>query len=743
MSGIANFSLDRRAFIRHGLVSGSALILGFSLPGRPGPAAGGKRKTAGGGNDADSAELTAFILLDERGKATILNPFVEMGQGTYTTIPMLVAEEMDISLDDVAVRQAPHGPDYRLLFNNSARFTGGSLSVRSAFLPLRQAGAAARRMLLRAAAERWRLDPAAAARLATKSGRVVHPATGESLAYGELAAAAGRLPVPDAADAPLAKDRSAFRLLGTSPARLDTVAKVSGAAGFGIDQRLPGMLVAAVRQAPVFGAKVDKMETAAALAMPGVAAVETIPGGAGPSATGEAVAVLADQYWHAKAALEKLEVSFTGGVAGFSGAAHLRTLQSRVDEDGATAERHGDVARAFAAAAKTVTAEYHTPYLAHATMEPMNCTALVTADKCVVWTPNQGVDPVVAVAARITGMSPRQITVHTPFLGGGFGRRFMGDYVEQAVHLALKHRGKPVQALWSREEDMQHDFYRPMTAAKYRAALDGSGAVTALHTTTVGDGPLRRHFAANIGADNIDHSVIEGVLEQGYGIANRRHDYVYEHSPVPVGFWRSVGNSHNAFFNESFIDEIAHAAGQDPVRLRRALLAANPRFAAVLETAVKMADWRPKPYRNDAGARCAQGIALHQAYGTVVCQVAEVGVDSGRPRVHKVWCAVDCGFAIHPRIVAMQMESAIVYGLSAALHEEIKVENGAARNSNFDDYPVLSAAEMPQVRVEIVNSGAPLGGIGEAGTPPIAPALCNALFTLTGKRLRSLPVGRV
>ncbi len=311
----------------------------------------------------------------------------------------------------------------------------------------------------------------------------------------------------------------------------------------------------------------------------------------------------------------------------------------------------------------------------------------------------------------------------------------------QALTLALRHKGKPIKVIWSRAEDMQHDHYRPMTAAKYRAALDDKGRLIALHTTTVGDGPVRRHFSANIGADNVDPSVIEGLTEQGYDIANRRHDYVYEHSPVPLGFWRSVGNSHNAFFHECFIDEVAAATNTDPLALRRALLAGKARFVKVLDTAAAMANWRATPYTNAAGQRCALGIALYHAYETITCQVAEVSVDAaGQPQVHKVWCSVDCGFAVNPNIVTMQIESGIVYGLSAALQEAVTIEQGRAQNSNFDDYPILTARQMPQVAVSIINSGAALGGIGEPGTPPIAPAVCNALFALTGKRLRSLPI---
>ncbi len=742
MSAIANISPDitpkihmnRRTFISRSLASGSALILSCALPGcsREDAATPAAQDNIQGNiqNGADESELTAFIVLDTQGQITILSPFVEMGQGIYTSIASLVAEELDADMADVKVMQAPHGPAYRIMFDNTMRFTGGSRSLRSAFVPLREAGAAARSMLLRAAAEQLQVDVGG---LVTEQSQVIEPASGRKLGYGELAARAAQLPMP--IDITL-KTPADYRLLGQPNDRVDVPAKTNGQARFGIDQQQPGLLSAAVSQAPVFDGEVDTLDAGPVMGMPGVVAVEQILHG---------VAVIADHYWHAKSALNTLPVAFKGGIdSGFSSPTYLSKLQARLDEPGETVEQHGDIAAAFAEAATTITATYHTPFLAHATMEPMNCTALVDDDSCTVWAPNQGVDAVVEIAGQITGLAPAQITVHTPYLGGGFGRRFINDYAVQALTLAARHKGKPIKVIWSREEDMQHDHYRPMTAARYRAALAADGSLIALHTTTVGDGPMRRHFGARIGEDNIDPSVIEGVTEQGYAIANRQHDYVYEPSPAPLGFWRSVGNSHNAFFNECFIDEVAAATNTDPLVLRQRLLAGNARFTKVLQRAADMADWRAAPYTNAQGRQCAMGIAIHHAYQTIACQVAEVSVDAaGQPEVHKVWCSVDCGFAVNPNIVTMQIESGIVYGLSAALHETVKMEQGRAVNGNFDDYPILTAQEMPEVGVEIINSGEALGGIGEPGTPPIAPAVCNALFTLTGKRIRSLPIGHI
>jgi isoquinoline 1-oxidoreductase beta subunit len=349
------------------------------------------------------------------------------------------------------------------------------------------------------------------------------------------------------------------------------------------------------------------------------------------------------------------------------------------------------------------------------------------------------------LAAKISGLPLTAIEVRTPYLGGGFGRRiYVHHYLAQAVELARIHAGRTVKVLWSREEDMQHDHYRPMTMARYRAALGADGLPVALHITNVGDGPDRHSFPDSIPKSNLDESVVDGVLKQPYAIPHRRVDYVYEPSHAPLGYWRSVGNSVNAFFKESFLDEIAHAAGRDPVEYRVALLKDQPRFRNVLETAAKQAGWRGRAWKAADGKDHAMGVALHQSFGSIVAQVAEVSVGAGgKPVVHKVWCAVDCGFAVNPLLVTMQVESAIAYGLSAALHEEIIIKDGRTSNSNFNDYPVLSPAEMPDVDVAIINSGEAMGGIGEVGTPPIAPAVCNALFTLTGNRIRSLPIKTV
>ena len=557
------------------------------------------------------------------------------------------------------------------------------------------------------------------------------PATGKKLSYGELAPLAAILSPPQEVKL---KDPDGFRLLGKPARRLDLGEKTNGTAKFGIDYRENKLLIAAVRQAPVHGGTVKSYDKQAVLKLPGVAAVDEVPNG---------VAVLADNYWHAAKALAALPVEFhDGDNTGFSNDTYLKKLQSRLDESGEAAENEGDVKQALAAAAKTLAADYHAPYLAHATLEPMNCSALYSGDRCLVWAPHQSVDYVVQTAVQITGLPPEAIEVQTPFLGGGFGRRIMTDFVAQAVTLARKHPGRPVKVIWSREEDTQHDHYRPLMAVRYRAGLDAGGKPVAIHITNVGDGPLRQVMPAFMGDSKVDMSVMEGAAHQPYAIANRRADYVYDASPVPLGFWRSVGNSHNAFFKESFMDEIAHAAGSDPVAFRRSLLDGSPRFRKVLDTVTAMAGWKGTPWRAADGREHAMGVALHKSFGSIVGEVAEISLDdSGKIRVHKVWAAVDCGFAVNPMTIPLQIESAIAIGLSAALHEQVTVENGRTVNGNFDSYPILTAREMPDVAVEIINGGGEeLGGIGEVGTPPIAPAVANAVFTLTGKRLRSLPL---
>lgn len=718
MSKLFNLSMSRRQFLGVSAAGASVFLLGMALPFGRIPA-----------DEDDEAVINAFIGIDEQGRVIFQNPFIEMGQGTYTSIPAIVAEELDVDMAMLSVVQAPHGPDYRIMFNNTTRFTGGSLSVRSSYMTMRKAGATARAMLISAAADQWGVKTGDCS---TEPGFVVHSTSGKKLSYGQLAPFAAKLNPPDEVSL---KDSALFRLIGKPVKRTDSLAKANGSAEFGMDIKVDGMLHAAVKQSPVFGGSIKSYDKNAVMNMPGVVAVEEIPNG---------VAVIADYFWHAKTALEQLPVTFDEGAnAGFSSQAYLERLKAALNEPGITAENVGDAVTVMPTSAKKLEAIYHAPFLAHATMEPMNCTALVTKDYCKVWAPNQGADFVASTAAEITGLKLEKIEVITPFLGGGFGRRFIMDYVAQAVTLAKKLPGKPIKVIWTREEDTQHDFYRPMTAAKYRAGLDAQGHPVALHITTAGEGPMGRLNPAFLKNPDIDESIFEGSAHQPYAILNKRADVVnVSVKPVPIGYWRSVGNSQNCFFKESFIDEMAHAAAIDPVEYRRKLLADQPRFKKVLDTAVNMTDWQSRPWLDENGIKHALGVALHESFGSIIAQVAEVTLDDGDIKVVRVWCAVDCGFAVNPAIVKMQMESGIAFGLSAALGEEITLEKGRVTQTNFDSYSILRPDQMPEIEVEIINSGEPLGGIGEPGTPPIAPAVCNALFLLGGQRVRSLPLSQ-
>ena len=711
MSDIENVSLRRRELIKATLAG--SLVLGFNLsPGRA-------QTTQAGG------KFNAFVSINSDGTATVQCPYIEMGQGTYTTIPALVAEEMDFPIDKVRVEQAPPEAPYRLIRGGS-RFTGGSMSIRSAFIPMRKAGATARAMLLEAAAQRLNVSPAA---LSTKAGYVHHKSSSTTLSYAGLAAEAAQLAAP--ADVKL-KSPGEFNLLGKSAPRSDVVEKSTGTAQFGVDTSQADMLFAAIRQAPVFGGKPEHVETDKMMAMPGVIAVHLLD---------DAVAVVARSWWFAENALTTLPPTFASGPKpDFDSQKHRDRLLRALESEGVAAEQHGDDPIApLKRAGETVVADYVVPFLAHATLEPQNCTVRVDNQRCELWVPNQGVDRVMGVAQKITGLAESAITIHTPYLGGGFGRRFMPDFTIQALHIALEHKARPIKLIWSREEDTQHDYYRPMVAGRYQAALDEKGMPEAMHAVIAGDGPVNRHFPGAVAQSGFDRSVMEGAIHASYAIENRRIDYSYVETPPPIGFWRSVGNSYTGFFKESFVDEMAHAAGVDPVEYRRALLSDAPRVKRVLDTVADRARWRSKPWEEN-GARKAHGVALHESYDTIVAQIAEVSVDAGVPRVLKVWCAVDCGTALNPAIVEAQMQSGIAYGLSAALHEQVRMSQGKAIPGNFDNYPILRASEMPEVEVTIINSGEKIGGIGEPGTPPIAPAVCNALFTLTGQRIRELPI---
>lgn len=717
-------NVSRRGILKGAAGLAGALVLKLPLPARAA--------------DGSDTTLSAFLAIRPDGTVVFQNPFIEMGQGTYTAIPQIVAEELDAPLDSFVVEHAPHGPDYKVMFGGTARFTGGSLSVRSTYPLMRKIGATARAMLIEAAARSWDTD---AAVLTTEPGFVRHP-DGRRIAYAELAETAAGLTPP--ADPPL-KDSAGFRLIGRSVKRTDSLVKSTGAAKFGIDARIDNMLVASIIQPPTFRARLESFDASAAKSMPGVADViafaedvDLMPGYSLPIS---GIAVLAERNWQALRARETIKADWRMArpTDAFSTDALEQTLKNRLDEPGETAERIAAGKEVLNGPGETIEAVYTAPFLAHATMEPMNCTADVRSDGCTVIAPNQGADYVAAIAAGLTGLPLDAIDVETPYLGGGFGRRFVLDYVAQAILLS-KRAGRPVQVVWTREDDTRHDHWRPMTAVKFRARMS-DGKPSVLHATAVGEGPLGRMLPMFLQNANIDDSVLEGLVKQPYEIANRQIDYVHHRMPVPIGFWRSVGHSMNGFFTESFIDEMAHAAGRDPVDFRRDLLTRHADERAVLDAAVRLADYRSGVYETN-GEKRAMGVALHESFGSLVAQVAEVSIDGGAAIVHRIACAIDVGTAINPAIVEAQIHSGIAYGLSAALMEEVVFENGEPQAGNFDSYPVLTPDRMPEIAVTVMASGRTMGGVGEPGTPPVAPAVTNAVFKLTGTRIRRLPLSR-
>ena len=709
--------------------------------------------------------LNGWIKVAADGSVALAMPRSEMGQGVHTALAMLAAEELDLPLERVRLQQA--GAD--AIYGNVAMFvaslpfhplesegeskplkvragewmvskvarelginaTGGSSSVADAWGPVRLAAATARAALLGAAAAQWKLP---LDELQVKDGVISH-ASGPRAHFGELARAAAASP-PGAVTV---KPADRFRLLGRAAPRLDIPSKVDGSARYGIDVRPEGLLYAAVRMCPQLGGAPGAIDAQAVLGMPGVRRVVTLPSYAGSTA---GVAVVATSYWLAQQAVRALPVEWRGRPAGDLDTAQIeQQLWQAADGDGGTTfHERGDWAAARAGAARTVTADYFAPYLAHATMEPMNCTAQITDRGVRVWAPTQVPQMAAAMAARVAGVPVERVELEVTQLGGGFGRRLEVDVVAQAVRIAQDCGGRPVQLIWSREEDTTHDFYRPMQVARLAASLSAEGEVTGLSIVSAGDAITPRWIARGMPAlagpvDTPDKTTAEGLFDLPYGIAHQRMRHVATRSGVPVGFWRSVGHSQNAFMSEGFIDELAAAAQSDPLALRRRLLAGAPRYRAVLDLAAEKAGWEQPP---PAGR--ARGIALHESFGSIVAQVVEASRTPEGLRVHRVVCAIDCGTVVNPDTVAQQMESAVVFGLTAALHGRIDLEKGAVRQGNFPSYPLLPLAQAPEVVTYIVPSARPPGGVGEPGVPPLAPALAGAWFALTGQRLRRLPL---
>jgi len=702
--------LDRRSFLKIGGAAVSALILGFET-----------RRLGASGTDRTFAP-NAWLRIGEDDTVTVIVNKSEMGQGVHTALAMLVAEELECAWQAIRIEMAPVRAEYVDPRMGEYR-TDGSTSMVTAWLPFRRAAAAARMMLIEAAARQWNVD---VTRLSAADGRVREQGAGRSASFGALAAAAAAIDVPE--DVAL-KPPSMFHVIGTNVRRIEGAAKVTGRAQFGIDVRLPGMLRAVVARPPVRGARVRSVDASRALAVPGVVKVKQISTG---------VAVIARDTYAAARGRDLLQVRW-----GRSAASRLsvdllrRAYAERLRRRGLLVEDRGDAAAALSTAATVIDAVYEVPYLAHAPMEPVNAVAQVTADRCDVWTGTQYQSMDQTVAAAVTGLPPEQVHIHTTLLGGGFGRRATpaGDFVAEAVEVA-RGEGAPVQTVWTREDDIRGGYYRPMFMHAVSAGLDAGGRPIAWRQRLIGQSvALGTRLEATMVAHGVDMASVLGT-QLPYAIDHRHIECHNAPRSLTVSFWRSVGHSHTAFVAESFLDEIAHAAGRDPLALRRDLLAGETRHLAVLERAAREAGWDSPP---PAGR--ARGLAIRQAFGTYVAEVAEVSLDSsGEIRVHAITCAVDCGFAINPRNVVAQLESAIVYGLSAALGGEITLREGRVEQSNFHDYPVLRADRMPTIAVHIIESGAPPTGVGEAGVPPIAPAVANALFALTGRRLRRLPL---
>ena len=740
---------------------------------------------------AGAAEVAfnGWVKIGADDSVTIVMAKSEMGQGVHTGLAMLLAEELDADFSRVRVEASPVDAIYNnvasvvdalpfhpdeagalrsgleWLTGKTAReiglmMTGGSSSIKDLWLPMRQAGASARAMLVAAAAAKWAVP---AAEVQVDKGMLTH-ASGRSARFGELALAAAAMPVPAE---PLLKEPAAFKLIGQPLPRLEALRKIDGSARFGIDVLQPGMLYASVMMCPTLGGRVAAHDGAAASALPGVRKVlafePQVAGGTG------GVAVIADQPWQAMKAVKAVTVQWdAGAAAAVSSAALMKEFAAAIDRDaGFTYFSRGNTEAALTGAVKVLSAEYSAPYLGHTAMEPINCTVLVADGSATVWASTQVPDIARGVAARTLGLDEEKVDVQVQFLGGGFGRRLDVDFVAQAALIAQALPGRPVQTIWSREEDVRHDFYRPAAVSRFKAGLDAAGKLVAWHNHSAGQAivpQIMARYAAGVSGMpllakgqallgqatrplgylpgmGIDKTAAEGAFDQPYEFPAVRVDHTIVSSPLPVGFWRSVGHSHHAFFKESFIDEVAHAAGADPVAFRAALLRQHPRHLKVLQRVAALAGWGTPAAAAPDGAPVARGVALHHSFGSIVAQVAEVSLAADKTiRVHRVVAVIDCGTAVNPNLVRQQLESAIVFGLSAALYGTLTIEQGRVQQSNFHDQPALRIDACPSIQSEIIASTAHPEGVGEPGTPPIAPAVANALFVLTGQRLRSLPL---
>lgn len=709
-------NVSRRDFLKTSASAAGGLVVAFIVPGA------GRRAFAQATPASKLPPPNAFLRIGSDDTVTVLLAHSEMGQGIWTTLPMLIAEELDADWSRIRVEHAPAAPVYaHAVFG--MQMTGGSSSTWSEFDRYRQAGALARALLVAAAATHFGVKASA---IRTENGEAI--AGNQRVRYGALADAAAKLKAPTSVKL---KDPKDWKIIGKTTRRLDTPEKITGRAQFGMDVQFPGLLTAVVARSPVFGGTVKSFDATKTRAVPGVRNVVQVPSG---------IAVIADHFWAAKLGRDALAVEWEHGPnAALDSVALREHFRSLAATPGAVAAHAGDAAAALTKATNVIEAEYAVPYLAHAPMEPENCTVRITADKCEIWTGTQFQTMDQGAAARITGLKPEQVEIHTTFLGGGFGRRATtsSDFVSEALHVA-KAANAAVKTVWTREDDVRGGYYRSAFVHRARVALGADGLPAAWHHTIVGQSILiGTPFEAMLVKNGIDGTSVEGVSDSPYikRIADHRVDVHSPKTGIPVLWWRSVGHSHTGFVMESLIDELAHAAGKDPVEYRRLMLKDEPRHLGVLNAVVEKSGWGSAlpPGR-------ARGVAVHDSFGSFAAQVAEVSVESGRIRVHRVVCAIDCGTAVNPGAVAAQMESGIAFGLSAALHSALHFKDGQVQESNFHDYEVLRMNEMPHVETYIVNSGEKMGGVGEVGVPPIAPAVANAVAALTGQRLRELPL---
>ncbi len=713
----AKQALSRRTFLQVSGGLGVGLVVSLLLPGCGREGASGD---GAGGGDAAAAdgEVNAYVRITPEGDVVLSIAKSEMGQGVLTSLAMLIAEELEVDWSRIrSVHPIASVPRY------GKWSTGGSSSVRSNFDAYRRAGATARELLVAAACERWQV---ARAECRAESGEVVHAATDRRIAYAELAERAAALPPPEE---PALKARADFRLIGKDVRRLDTPAKVDGSAIFGLDVRVPGMLVAQVVRPPDLGGRVRSFDAQAALAVPGVHDVVEIPNG---------VAVVANGFWAAQSGRRKLEVVWKPGPHAELDNAAIRARCLAVVDDGIVARDDGDAEAAFARAPRKLEAVYEFPYLAHATLEPMNCTARVDAEGCELWVPTQSPTGAGEAAAKITGLDPEQIRVNTTLLGGGFGRRSAHDFVEDAVHLSMRMKA-PVQVVYTREDDMKAGLYRPAGANVMRGAVDAEGWPLVWDQRIASPSIMRAKNWLSGMKDGIDMTAVEGVRNLPYAIPNVHVRWADLELPVSLHWWRSVGSSQNGWVTECFLDELCVLGGKDPVEARMRLLAQHPRHQRALALAAEKAG-----YGRPLAEGHAHGVAVHESFGSIVAQIAEVSLaEDGAPRVHRVVCVVDCGEVVHPEGVRHQMESGITMGLSAALWGEVAIDKGRVTTANFDTYPIARIDQMPRVESFVIAEGDPMGGIGEPGTPPIAAAIGNAILKLTGRPIRRLPIGRV